>query len=271
VICAERSGDAFERMSNRGIHADVLHQAGRKNEAAALFREAEEMQARRDPGHPLLYSLGSFLYCDLLLAAAERAAWRSMLNMAGVPQPISLPESCRAVSERAAQTLHWGEKKDLDLLSIALNHVTLGRAALYAAILEGLAPDQPGLCREYLERAVGGLRRGGMQNHLPRGLLTRAWLRSLTGVATGTESAQSDLDDAFEIAERGPMPLFIADIHLYRARLFGLSKDRQASYPWTSPQADLAEARRLIQKHGYWRRKEELEDAEDAFGVSMTA
>jgi hypothetical protein len=60
------------------------------------------------------------------------------------------------------------------------------------------------------------------------------------------------------------MPLFRADILLHRALLFGLSKDRPASYPWTSPQEDLAEARRLIEKHGYWRRKEELEDAEAA-------
>ena len=35
-------------------------------------------------------------------------------------------------------------------------------------------------------------------------------------------------------------------------------------YPWESPRKDLAEARRLIEKHGYWRRKGELEDAEAA-------
>jgi hypothetical protein len=62
--------------------------------------------------------------------------------------------------------------------------------------------------------------------------------------------AQADLDEAQEIAERGPMPLLLADIALYRARLF---RDREA----------LATARRLIEKHGYWRRKEELEDAEE--------
>jgi hypothetical protein len=111
---------------------------------------------------------------------------------------------------------------------------------------------------------VDGLRRAGAQEFLPHGLLARAWLRFLTGARTGPESAQSDLNEAFEIAERGPMPLHMADIHLHRARLFGLSKDRPASYPWTSPQDDLAEARRLIEKHGYWRRKEELEDAEAA-------
>jgi hypothetical protein len=34
------------------------------------------------------------------------------------------------------------------------------------------------------------------------------------------------------------------------------------AYPWESPQDDLAEARRLIEKHGYLRRMGELEDAE---------
>jgi hypothetical protein len=108
--------------------------------------------------------------------------------------------------------------------------------------------------------------RAGTQHHLALGLLTRAWLRCLTGARVGHESAQGDLDEAWEIAERGPMPLFMADIHLHRARLFGLSENRPASYPekWTSPEDDLAEARRLIEKHGYWRRKEELEDAEAA-------
>ncbi|HKB68823.1 MAG TPA: hypothetical protein VKC61_23475 [Pyrinomonadaceae bacterium] len=48
--------------------------------------------------------------------------------------------------------------------------------------------------------------------------------------------------------------------YLYRARLFHDVK----LYPWTSPQEDLAAARKLIEQCGYWRRKEELEDAEEA-------
>ena len=66
------------------------------------------------------------------------------------------------------------------------------------------------------------------------------------------------MDEAWEIAERGPMKLFMADIHLHRARFFG----RETLYPWESPHADLAEARLLIEKCGYGRRKEEFEDAE---------
>ncbi|HEY5752426.1 MAG TPA: hypothetical protein VIT21_04695 [Chthoniobacterales bacterium] len=86
------------------------------------------------------------------------------------------------------------------------------------------------------------------------------------GARTGPESAQADLDEAWEIAVRGPMRLNIADIYLYRARLFGRVKDEggRTKYPWESPAADLAAARRLIEQCGYWRRKEELEDAEEA-------
>jgi hypothetical protein len=115
---------------------------------------------------------------------------------------------------------------------------------------------------------VAGLRRSGDQDLLPRGLLTRAWLRFLIGERTGTGSAQEDLDEAWEIAERGPMRLHMADIHLYRARLFHGMKP----YPWGTdaegsargPKDDLAAARKLIEQCGYWRRKEELEDAEEA-------
>ncbi|MGH8477631.1 MAG: hypothetical protein ACRER2_18020 [Methylococcales bacterium] len=101
-----------------------------------------------------------------------------------------------------------------------------------------------------------------------RGLLTRAWLRLLQSNPTGPDSAQSDLDEAYAIAERGPMPLFQADILLHRARLFGLTPTgRNQAYPWDSPQQDLAEARRLIEKHGYYRRQPELEDALRSAGI----
>ncbi len=144
---------------------------------------------------------------------------------------------------------------------------------------------------------MSGLRRAGTTHHLPRALLTRAWLRCLlsnlacqtagenkagpSGVETGPDSAQSDLDEAWEIASRGPMPLFLADIHLHRARLFGAGpvptgredgntdecdgrSEPALPYPWESVEHDLAEARRLIEKHGYGRRIGELDDAEAA-------
>jgi len=83
---------------------------------------------------------------------------------------------------------------------------------------------------------------------MPRGLIARAWLHALTNNPT---AAHADLDEAWQIAARGDMRLFMADIHLHRARLF-------------RDQAELQKARELIEQCGYWRRKEELEDAEAA-------
>jgi hypothetical protein len=154
------------------------------------------------------------------------------------------------------QALKIAERNDW-LQDIALDHLTLGRAAFFAAILDH---SDFGVPRTELELAVSGLRRAGTAHHIPRGLLTRAWLRALTGTLTGPDSAQADLDEAWEIAERGPMRLFMADIHLYRARLFY----RVPAYPWESPAADLAAAEALIKKCGYHRRDEELADAKAA-------
>ncbi len=272
VTYADRTDDAFQRIVNRSNHGDVLHQAGSQEEAEVRFREAEQMQAEMQPAHPLLYSVQGFQYCDLLLSEVEREAGEAdgELNKG---KCLAL---CRAVAERAEQTLEIGESNHW-LLTIALDHLTLGRAALYAAILESRSrqreaaqpsplPTTEDVQRGFttaateLDDAVSGLRRAGVQDYLSCGLLTRSWLRTFTGSRTGPESAQSDLDEGWEIAERGPMPLFLADIHLYRARLFF----DEAKYPWQSPRHDLAEARRLIFKHGYLRRKEELEDAEAA-------
>src|SRR5207247_235520 len=123
--------------------------------------------------------------------------------------------SANAVSQRCAQTLKWEEgMQGAPLLDFALHHLTLGRTALYTAILQH--SDFRLLISDFshIDAAVSGFRRAGTAEFLVRGLLTRAWLRSLTGARTGPESAQSDLDEAWEIAERGSMRLYLADIHL---------------------------------------------------------
>jgi len=128
-----------------------------------------------------LYSLQGFQYCDLLLAEAEREAGKAH----GEVKQEALLSKCRAVSERAAKMFEWRVSSD-PLLTIALEHLTLGRATLYAEILESRsrlgesAPpppaSQPSLASAAteIEQAVSGLRRAGQQYYLPRGLLTRA-------------------------------------------------------------------------------------------------
>ena len=259
VDFAYRSDAEFWKMGIRTTVADALHQAGRREEARERFREAEAMQAERQPQYPLLYSLQGFQYCDLLLAEAERAAWRETMGPGageehGQDAHATVIESCREVAARAAQTVRWAEETRLSLLTIALDHLTLGRAALYRVLLDHSALPIPHSildpARKRLAAGVDGLRRAGVQDCIVRGLLSRALLRFVAGAEAG---ARADLDEAWEIAERGEMRLFMADVLLYRARLF---RDREA----------LAAARKLIEECGYHRRDEEVADTEAVGG-----
>ncbi len=255
VEYADRSGDAFLSMGQRTTLADARHQQGETQAARAGFTEAEARQAERQPQYPLLYSLGGFRYCDLLLAGAERAAWgdpgaapgAAAGGTAGADAPARPAGDCEAVAERAGQTLKESQQyPDTPLLDIALDHLTLARAALYADRLAGRPPGEE--AETQAGHALDGLRAAGYQYMLPLALLTRAWLRAAQGDGAG---AAADLAEAERIATRGAMPLHLADCALYRARLF---RDRAA----------LTAARRLIETHGYGRRLPELADAERA-------
>ncbi len=241
VKFADRSGNVFLRSITRTAYADALHQLGFHSESRSLFVQAERIQAESMPQCPRLPNLQGFRYCDLLLGEVERAVGQ----MRGTePAGDELFEAICEVGERAAISI-TNARRNRWILDIALDQLTLGRATFYRSILEG---SDPSAAKADLLATVSGFRIAGVIEFLPRGLLTRSWLHFEMG---NPEAARADLDEAQEIAERGPMPLFLADIALYRGRMFG---DRAA----------LAEARRLIEKHGYGRRLGELEDAEAA-------
>ena len=263
VDLADRSGDDFQRAEYRAALADVLHQKGHRQKAQEYFVQAEAIQSTKRPESPLLHSRQGFLYCDLLLVESERASWWQILTLDSGALGSGWEDICYLIEVRAAWTLTLDKAHRSSLVILALAHLNLGRLAIFQALPQPNGSQRTAIlevARTLIVTSVVGLRAAGTIHELPRGLLSRSWQRSLTGPLTGPESAQADLDEAWEIAQRGPMPLFLADILLHRTRLFF----REKTYPWpnTTAKADLAEARRLITKHGYWRRKEELEDAE---------
>jgi hypothetical protein len=253
VAHADQSGVRVERAIRRTTVADALHQGGARAEAGALFAEAERMERERQPQYPLLYSMHGFWYCDWLLVPAERAAWHALLGFtggsaAGSPGGGEDPAaSCAEVQRRGTTTLKWMGYQCASLLGIALNHLTLARVGLARALLAGPVP-QPALDLPHVAAAVNGLRNAGTIHQLPKGLLTAAVYHFVRGEH---DRARALLDEAQQIAERGPMPLHLADVHLHRARLF---RDR----------AELATAAELIRELGYGRRFDELADAEEA-------
>jgi tetratricopeptide (TPR) repeat protein len=198
---ADRSGHAAQRFIVRAILADALHQQGETEEALAGFAEAEAMQAELQPQYPLLYSVGGFRYYDLLLAGAERAAWSVAGGGSGGAGNPAVSLACTAVAGRARQTLEWEKgMSGAPIVDFALHHLTLARCALYADLLARRPPGAE--AQAQARRALDGLRVAGQLDHLPSGLLTRAWLRQTQGDTAG---AEADLAEAEQIASRGGM------------------------------------------------------------------
>jgi hypothetical protein len=223
IDLADQSNDAFLRLARRVNLADARHAAGRAVEAAELFTEAERMQRARQPKYPLLSSLWGYRYCDLLLA---RGKWPQVLR-------------------RAGQTLAWAEERGF-LLPIALDHLSLGRAGLAAAMVgEG---DLARAAAE-MDAAIAGLRQAGVQDYLARGLLARAALRR---VHQQLHRARTDLEEALAIVTRGGMRLHEADCWLEMARMALAERDG------VTARKDLAAARRIVEESGYKRRKPEV-------------
>ncbi len=260
VAFADRAGSASEARGTLTALADSLHAAGEWEKAETLFSDAERRQYKQKPKYPLLYSLRGYRYCDLLLSHGQAAAARNRASQAF----------------EIARRLDW-------VLAMALDRLTLGRANL-ALTLQSL-PDERSVetvrgdaraAAISLNEAIEGVRASGQNNYVPRGLLARAACRRAIG---NWEGAARDLDETEEIAEPGPMRLFLCDVALERARLalaeregfaplHGLVEPSPPTPVVGEPDAaaalseqarnELDVARKLIDECGYHRRDEEL-------------
>ena len=230
VALADRSSDAFMKMSSLITLAVALHQAGHQSEAEAAFVEAEEIQKEREPEYSYLYFFQGFEYCDLLLSKGK---YRDVLG-------------------RAGKTLKLAKTEDL-LLEIALDHISLGRANLHQTREEG--SNDFTQARTHLNKAVENLRRAGVQEYIVRGLLARTELHRMR---LELPEAQHDLDEAMRIAKRGGMGLYMADCHLEYAQLYLAMGEKEED-----ARRNLDTAKEMIKEMGYHRRDTDVKEIEE--------
>ena len=150
-----------------------------------------------------LYSLTGFSYCDCLLANAERGAWRLQVGQRPFKAAHPLTEACRAVAERARKTLAWVMPLNV-LLDIGLDHLTHARAALYFWQFSTASARAATTCKR--RRTSCAVRR--TEPPAPRA----PHPQSVPRRDRRLDGAREGLDEAYEIAERGPMRLHLADI-----------------------------------------------------------
>jgi len=197
VQLAGRGGNKVDMLYAGVILANSLWVAGRDSEAEARFDEVKKW-LRRYKQPPLGPMTGYYLR-DHLLAKNDLEAARSSSE-------VSLSV--------AVKNKYLGE--------IGLSANTLGRAYVGLAVFHFNKSDRirartnTRVARLQLDNAIESLVASAQMEDLSRGLLTRNIFRRIVGDWNGSAR---DLEEVEEIAEPGPMKLFLCDMALERARL----------------------------------------------------
>lgn len=228
----------IEQLIARSAYAQVLHYLEPSGDIEFWFEKAIKIQRQLDGDDAELYGASGVWYCDWLL---DKDRFEDADRVA-------------AYMIRAAGQNRW-------LMEIALNHHSL------VHLLHRTKARSSSTVGDLIKKAVDEIRCTGQQHHLVKTLITRAWLRCEDGERLG---AQADLDEAWEIAKRGPMKLYMADIQLLRARYFACI----LPYPWNEESAtggwgakdDLAAADKIITECCYHRRDRDLAHAKKQLG-----
>ena len=208
VEFADRSRTVIRCVASRAFLAHALHQVGEIDSALRLFVEAERIQATHVHGEPFLFSFSGYLYDELLLDMGQVDKVLSRHN--GFTGPAGRP------------------------LDAGLERLAIGRTF----------PPGSDDAMQFLNKAVGYLRRAGSIHVLPRALLCRGTPR--------------DLEEAYRIAQRSGMRLYLADYHLACARLL-------------EDKAHLDEAERLIHETGYHLRDGSLNKLKAELNLNVPA
>ena len=256
----------FYRMATRGRLAQMYLYAGELKRAKALFADAELRQGELESGHHFLRRIWGYNFDDLLLL---QGAYKEVLSR--VTTKLGWASDYIAQFERVLDVLSFGKA----CLGIALTHHAEGSPTDEVRTVTRDAESN-------LQASYDRLKDLGQNDELPRAALAQSILyRS----AASWGMALRNLDEVEEIAEPGPMKLFLCDLALERARLafaqieaFAplngmLEKDNppKPEVPSREKIAELkAEAEKqikiaddYIQSCGYHRRDEELAELKD--------
>jgi tetratricopeptide (TPR) repeat protein len=267
ITHADRTGDMHYRSSRRSHLGYILHSLGDRDGALLVLTKAESL-ATEENGDSYLAGVGGFYVCERLLRDAEIAMWRVIMQNRGCINAIPTTSAADSIiialgdiHKRSAKTRASCRANGAPILTLAFEEFNAARTALMRAVLH---PDSENVERleALVASALVSFQEASHIDEIPRVLLLAATLRLIIGDAGRSIEA---LNRAWQVSERSRMRLFLADVHLHRARLFHWSDD----YPWSKspdgsprgPADDLAAAEKIINECGYHRRDEELADA----------
>ena len=185
---AVKSKGAYQLIVSLSTCADALHHAGRLEEAVQLFARAQQVEGE-------LYSVAGYRYGSVLLSNGEYSAAREFAPHIYTKHGASSP------------------------LGLALENLLTARAVLalnLAQARRSIAATDLQTIRSCLEQSINGFQKLDQRDDVPRAYLAEAIFCRNRGDWGG---AARSLDEVAEIADPGPMQLYLCDMALERARL----------------------------------------------------
>ena len=222
VRYSDKERPGTRRLRSRTALGDVLHHAGKTDEARHVFQSAEELYLRRNE-HNQLISLESYRFCEFLITDGQ-------------------PDIAFA---RTTKSLPIATRNRMRPFEIGLHNLVLGTALLEMGRLTE--------ARHHLDIAVNKIRVSRRDDTIPTAIIRRAKLHCNEG---RLNDAQKDLDEALQISIRGEMRLHEADALLELANL-NLTRNDMGEFSCCLTQAAL-----LIREMGYGRRISRLTELE---------
>ena len=206
--------DLFSQLTARASNATpALLASGKLAEAESLSRHSERLQKQFQSELPQLYSTDGYQYAALLLARGRNQEVRKRGS-------FSLEVSIGA-ENLLGVALDELTKAQAALALFSTSHVSHLRIEKYQDNPARNDSDvatfpEPTELLELASTALKAMRTANNEDHLPSCLLVRAKACWRTG---NVDEAAVMLREMEIIARRGPMPLFMAQGHLLRARI----------------------------------------------------
>ena len=225
---ALRSKDSCEQMINYSKLATVLHRLGQFQNAQQTFAQAEQLQQKRQPNYPYLYSAAGAWYCTLLVDTAR--------------QPNDLDDILARAEYGLKISQHETWLKDM-----ALDHLTLARTYQTQA--------QTDSARAAFADAILAIQKSGMNMYMPEFYLARA---SFHLSQNELVKAKDDIDTANQTITRCSMKLYAVDAALLLGRYYLAMNDKATA------QSYYDQAAMLIAETGYHLRNKDLTELKRA-------
>jgi len=231
------------KVNAQAEYASVLFSKGDLEGAKRHFHAAEELQREHLSSEgDYLHSIAGARYCSLLLARA------------------STDDDRRIILKRAEKVLQWEEAQKKHhkawKVAVALGHISKGRALMAMQYQPKKHKKQ---AQEEINSAVDIIRNAGAKDEHPRILLTRAHFYRLS---KNYNSARSDLEEVYEIADRCDMDLYRVDYLIESGHLLlddALLKGKPIQQNVLDEvKTNLNNASHLIDKQGYHLKDAEL-------------